>query len=211
MGAAAESARCEEFGMRGTSLRPFAMLALRASTALALTLAPLQLGFEGALPKLSAAVALAGKKDGPDSRGGRDSRDGGHESKGGDAGNESGAGSEAGTSSKASGGEAGAGSNGEDKSDGNRRADDRDDGPRGKSDKADKGKNGRGNGGDKSTNPSKGTRVEIDGNNIRVIYPDGIKEEIDNGIYQMKDAAGRTIIKRRAKQADIDRLKAMAG
>lgn len=195
--------------MRGTSLRPFAMLALRASAALALTLAPLQLGFDGV--RLSASVALAGKKDGPDSRGGRDSRDGGHEFKGGDAGNESGAGSEAGTSSKASGGEAGAGSNGEDKSDGNRRADDRDDGPRGKSDKADKGKNGRGNGGDKSTNPSKGTRVEIDGNNIKVIYPDGIKEEIDNGIYEMKDAAGRTIIKRRAKQADIDRLKAMAG
>lgn len=168
------------------------MLALRASAALALTLAPLQLGFEGALPKLSAAVALAGKKDGSDSRGG------GRESKGrgGDAGNESGAGSEADTSSKASGGEAGAGSDG---------------GGNGKSDKADKGKNGRGNGGDKSTNPSKGTRVEIDGNNIRVIYPDGIKEEIDNGIYQMKDAAGRTIIKRRAKQADIDRLKAMAG
>ncbi|MEO5325887.1 hypothetical protein PV773_21475 [Mesorhizobium sp. CC13] len=182
------------------------MLALRASAALALTLAPLQLGFDGVLPRLSASAALAGKKDGSDSRGGRDSRDGGRESKGGGGD----AGSEAGTSSKASGGDAGAGSKGEDnsKSDGDRRADDRDDG---KSDKADKGKNGRGNGGDKSANPSKGTRVEIDGNNIKVIYPDGIKEEIDSGIYEMKDAAGRTIVKRRAKQADIDRLKAMAG
>jgi hypothetical protein len=54
-------------------------------------------------------------------------------------------------------------------------------------------------------------RVEIGANGIEVVYSDGTKEEIENGRYQRKDAAGRTVEERPATQADIDRLRMAAG
>ena len=53
---------------------------------------------------------------------------------------------------------------------------------------------------------SGGTRVEINGNDIEVVHASGIKEEIENGRFEMKDASGRTIIERPATAADIARL-----
>ena len=55
---------------------------------------------------------------------------------------------------------------------------------------------------------SGGTRVEINGNDIEVVHSSGIKEEIENGRFEMKDASGRTIIERPATAADIARLEA---
>ena len=51
-----------------------------------------------------------------------------------------------------------------------------------------------------------GTKVEINGNDIEVVHASGIKEEIENGRFEMKDASGRTIVERPATAADIARL-----
>ena len=44
---------------------------------------------------------------------------------------------------------------------------------------------------------------------MRVLHPDGMMEEIRSGNYEMKDAMGRTIIRRRAKESDRARLRGM--
>ena len=49
-------------------------------------------------------------------------------------------------------------------------------------------------------------RVEVSGENIEIIYSDGWTEEIENGRYQLKDAANRTLVERTARAADRDRL-----
>ena len=46
---------------------------------------------------------------------------------------------------------------------------------------------------------------------IEVSHPDGTREEIENGIYEMKDASGRTIVERPATAEDRARLEALAG
>ena len=56
-----------------------------------------------------------------------------------------------------------------------------------------------------------GDRVERDGADIEVSHPDGTREEIENGIYEMKDASGRTIVERPATAEDSARLEALAG
>jgi hypothetical protein len=56
-----------------------------------------------------------------------------------------------------------------------------------------------------------GARVEISRNGIEVENLDGTKEEIENGRYERKDAAGRTVEERPATQADVDRLRGLAG
>lgn len=53
-------------------------------------------------------------------------------------------------------------------------------------------------------------KVEQAGRNIEVTYANGTKEEIEAGRYERKNAAGRTIVERRATAADIARLKAIA-
>jgi hypothetical protein len=55
-----------------------------------------------------------------------------------------------------------------------------------------------------------GAKVEINGNNVEVVHASGIKEEVENGRYELKDAAGRTIVARRATAADIARLAGLA-
>lgn len=49
-------------------------------------------------------------------------------------------------------------------------------------------------------------RLEASGNNIEITYDDGWKEEISNGIYELKDDLGRTVIERPAKPSDSSRL-----
>lgn len=50
------------------------------------------------------------------------------------------------------------------------------------------------------------TKVEVSSTGVEVTYADGTKEEIENGRYERKNAAGRTVEQRPATQADIDRL-----
>ena len=53
-------------------------------------------------------------------------------------------------------------------------------------------------GGGRHIDRSTGARIEVDGANIEVIYPDGWKEELQNGWFELKDPAGRTVVERRA-------------
>ncbi len=70
------------------------------------------------------------------------------------------------------------------------------------------------NGGDNDSNEfvlADGTRVEIsaDGLNIELHYVDGSAEEIQNGVYEKKDASGTTIEERPATAEDVERLQAI--
>ncbi|TIU63587.1 MAG: hypothetical protein E5W25_24385, partial [Mesorhizobium sp.] len=58
-------------------------------------------------------------------------------------------------------------------------------------------------------NAATGDKVEINGSTIKVIHPDGMKEEIQNGRFEMEDAFGRTIIERKATPEDLARLLAL--
>lgn len=58
-------------------------------------------------------------------------------------------------------------------------------------------------------NATTGDKVEINGSTIKVIHPDGMKEEIQNGRFEMEDAFGRTIIERKATPEDLARLLAL--
>ncbi|TIX39097.1 MAG: hypothetical protein E5V40_17535, partial [Mesorhizobium sp.] len=55
-------------------------------------------------------------------------------------------------------------------------------------------------------NAATGDKVEIDGDTIKVVHPDGMKEEIRNGRFEMEDALGRTIVERQATPEDLARL-----
>jgi hypothetical protein len=50
-------------------------------------------------------------------------------------------------------------------------------------------------------------KVEQAAGGIEVIYSNGIKEEIENGRFERKDASGRTVVERRATQADLARIR----
>ena len=54
-----------------------------------------------------------------------------------------------------------------------------------------------------------GATVESRGNDIEVVHASGIKEEIEDGRYEMKDARGRTVVERRATPADVARLRSL--
>lgn len=53
-------------------------------------------------------------------------------------------------------------------------------------------------------------KAEISGANIEVTYSRGWKEEIENGRYELKDPANRTVIERPATAGDRSRLAAAA-
>ncbi|WP_292339547.1 hypothetical protein [Mesorhizobium sp.] len=55
-------------------------------------------------------------------------------------------------------------------------------------------------------NATTGDTVEVDGTKITVVHRNGMKEEIENGRFEMTDAQGRTIVERKATQADLARL-----
>ena len=49
-------------------------------------------------------------------------------------------------------------------------------------------------------------RAQRRGGNIEVRFVDGWKEEVENGRYELKDPAGRTVVERAATNADVSRL-----
>ena len=53
-------------------------------------------------------------------------------------------------------------------------------------------------------------KVESEGDKIEVTFPDGTKQEIENGRFEQKNAAGRTIVERPATRADFERLRGAA-
>lgn len=55
-------------------------------------------------------------------------------------------------------------------------------------------------------NATTGDRVEVRGPSIGVVHSNGLSERIDSGQYEMRDAKGRTIIRRLATRSDRDRL-----
>ncbi|MGL4308962.1 MAG: hypothetical protein ACRCSU_00640 [Paracoccaceae bacterium] len=69
---------------------------------------------------------------------------------------------------------------------------------------------GVGNGAAKGTR-SKVAQIRLRGEDIEVIYSDGWREVIRSGRYVLTDPLERTVIRRRAKQSDYERLNALAG
>jgi hypothetical protein len=64
--------------------------------------------------------------------------------------------------------------------------------------------------GTEHVDPSTGAKIEVSGSSIEVRYPNGVKEELENGRYEMKDSSGRTIVERVATAEDIARLTDLA-
>ncbi|MEW6633620.1 MAG: hypothetical protein AB1440_22345 [Pseudomonadota bacterium] len=58
-------------------------------------------------------------------------------------------------------------------------------------------------------NLATGDKVEVVGDKITVLHPNGMKEEVENGRFEMRDALGRTIVERKATQDDIMRLQSL--
>ena len=56
------------------------------------------------------------------------------------------------------------------------------------------------------TNAATGDTLSIDGDKVTVVHRNGMKEQIQNGRFEMTDAQGRTIIERQATEEDLDRL-----
>ncbi|MCW3783770.1 hypothetical protein [Defluviimonas salinarum] len=50
------------------------------------------------------------------------------------------------------------------------------------------------------------TKFEVSATGVEVTFSDGTKQEIENGRFQRKNSAGRTVEERPATQADLDRL-----
>lgn len=55
-------------------------------------------------------------------------------------------------------------------------------------------------------NATTGDRIEVRGASVGVVHSNGLSERIDGGHYEMRDAMGRTIIRRQAKNSDRARL-----
>ena len=55
-----------------------------------------------------------------------------------------------------------------------------------------------------------GETINVRGDLIKVIYPDGFREELEDGVLELKDPSGRTVVKRRATADDIARLRRLA-
>lgn len=53
-------------------------------------------------------------------------------------------------------------------------------------------------------------KVEIFSSSVQITYLDGSREEVDQGIYERKNTAGRTVEERAATPADLARLGALA-
>ena len=59
----------------------------------------------------------------------------------------------------------------------------------------------------RSVNPNTGDVFSTDRRRIQVIHRNGLREELGNGRYRMKDAKGRTIVDRRATNKDSARMR----
>jgi hypothetical protein len=198
--------------------RGVALLAL--GTILAGT--PLGLSFDAQGAAFGIAPAFA--KDGDDDRGGDDnSGRGGGDDRGGS--DDRGGGDDRGGSDDR-GGDDNGGRGGDD---------DRDDDRGGRGGDDDRGRGGgddrRGRGGDDGPGDDRGRRggdvpsqvsraavgpagggalqvvkVERSGGSVEIIYSNGTKEEIENGRYELKNAAGRTVVQRPATDRDLARI-----
>lgn len=76
-------------------------------------------------------------------------------------------------------------------------------------------RNGRSTGARASSDASGGAglrvvKMERSGSGLEVVYSNGVKEEIENGRYEMKNAAGRTVLERSATQQDVNRIQGNA-
>jgi hypothetical protein len=169
--------------MRYRRFSRLAWLVLRVSSALALALAPWHVTFDGA-PGIAAATADAGGGRGGGGSGGGGGNGGGNGG-GGNSGSQGGSNSGSAGGSNSSNGSNGSG-------------------------------NGQGQGNNSASeatgshvNTATGDKVEVTGNSITVVHPNGMKEEIDNGRFEMTDAQGRTIIERQATQEDLSRLQGL--
>ena len=58
-------------------------------------------------------------------------------------------------------------------------------------------------------NAKTGDSIRVGDDSIEVRHRNGMREKIDRGSYEMKDSKGRTIIERRATDADVARLRDM--
>jgi hypothetical protein len=75
----------------------------------------------------------------------------------------------------------------------------------------DAGNRGRGRGGSDQSDYRGGIlRIEVSSSGIEVRYVDGSRERIERGRYEFRDAAGRTVERRRATGADVSRLRALS-
>jgi hypothetical protein len=170
----------------------FFWLAMRASTALAFAVAPYHLT-TSTVAKIGPAAAYAKGGDG----GG-----GGGEGHGGS----SGSGGGSGASGSSGGGDDGgnSGSGGDDGGDDHGGSSGGDDGAG-----DDQGADSAGDHDQEHLNQATGDKVEVAGNNIEVTHPDGTKEEIENGRFEQKNAAGQTIVERPATPEDVARLQGL--
>jgi hypothetical protein len=197
----------------GTSIRVRLML-LKASVALAFAVAPFHIVVhpDGAGFELASAAA----KDGSSGGGSSGSGGGSSGSGGGSSGSGRSGGGDGGSSGSGSGGgdSSGSGSSGDGRGGGDDHSGRDNSGPgRGNDDDRDRDRdrdNNRNDARDEHFNPATGARVEIQGNDIEVVFQDGTKEEIEAGRFERKNALGRTIVERPATQADFARLRAAA-
>ncbi len=170
---------------------------LRASVAMTFAIAPWHIVVDqnGAHPEPAGAYAKDGHSGGGGNSGsGSSGSGGGHSGSGGDH-------SDSGGDHSGSGGGGHSGSGGGDDGDhsGSGRGGNDDDFGDDNDDR------------NEHVNRATGAKVEINGNNIEVVHPDGTKEEIENGRFERKNAQGRTIVERPATNADLARLRAFAG
>jgi hypothetical protein len=172
---------------------------LGASATLVFVIAPSRITLNAGSPELSLQVAWA--KEGSNSKAGGSEKGGTGKAGSSESGGKSDSGTgKAGSKSESSGG---SGKNG-----GRRAGDDSaaaESGARNDSSAERK----SGGGGLQRVNPVTGDLIELNGSNIKVVHPEGMKEQIENGRYVMKDAVGRTIINRPATEADRARLRGL--
>jgi hypothetical protein len=182
-----------------------------AAAAVAALLSALPLGVDpsggrdGAWVTASSAFAKDGRSDRDDGGRGGDDDSGGddHGGRGGDDDN-----SGPGRGGDDHGGHGGDDDNSGPGNGGDRGDDDGGDGDRrgGDNDRDDDGRRGA-----HHIDPATGAKIEVEGGNIEIVYPNGWKEELENGRYELRDPSGRTVVERPATAEDIARLQALAG
>ncbi|TPK90630.1 MULTISPECIES: hypothetical protein [unclassified Mesorhizobium] len=181
--------------MRNRPFSRLAWLALRAFSALALTVAPWHVIFEGT-PRIAVATADAGNGySGNGGNGGNGS--GGNSGSAGGSNSGSAGGSNSGNSGNSGNSNAGGNSGNSNAGGGNPNA-----GPGNNSGKGNTDPGGK----NSYTNATTGDTLSIDGDKVTVIHRNGMKEQVQNGRFEMMDAQGRTIIERQATEEDLSRL-----
>ncbi len=173
--------------------------------ALAIALAPVSLSVDGSDLKIVAAKSYAESGSGSSGSGSSGSGSSGSGSSGSGSSGSGSSGSGSSGSGSSGSGSGGSGSGGSGSSHGGTSGSGGGHDDHGGDDRGRNGDDDGGRHGAEHVN-SAGQKVERRGNNIEVVHASGIKEEIEGGVYEMKDAKGRTIVERRATSADIARL-----